>query len=87
MFRTAPFLLACLLAVPPVLPARAADATVRVELTLEQAVERVQRTTHARVVKAETVREADETVYRLRLLAPDGRVSTVRVHAASGQVD
>jgi uncharacterized membrane protein YkoI len=58
-----------------------------VELSLEQAVERVQRDTHARVVKAETLHETDETVYRLRLLAPDGRVSTVLVHAATGRVD
>jgi uncharacterized membrane protein YkoI len=87
MFRIAALAIACLLAVPPVLPARAADAPARTELTLEQAVERVQRASHVRVVKAETLHEGEETLYRLRLLAPDGRVSTVTVHAASGRVD
>ncbi len=87
MSRIVPVMLACLLAAASVLQAPAAEPPARPELTLEQAVERVQRDTHARVVKAETLRERDETLYRLRLLAPDGRVSTVMVHAASGRVD
>jgi uncharacterized membrane protein YkoI len=80
-------MLACLLAAAPFRPARAVEPAARAELTLEQAVERVQRDTHARVVKAETLREGEETIYRLRLLAADGRVSTVIVHALGGRVD
>jgi len=80
-------MLACLLAAAPVLPVRAVELAARAELTLEQAVERVQRDTHARVVKAETLHEGEETLYRLRLLAADGRVSTVIVHALGGRVD
>lgn len=68
---------------PPPAPAGASAATI----TLEQAVERAQRATGARAVRAEEVHEADELVYRVRLLAADGRVFTVRVNAHTGQVD
>jgi uncharacterized membrane protein YkoI len=87
MPRVPALALACLLAVPPVVPARAAEPPARAELSLEQAVQMMQRRSGARVVKAETLREGDQTLYRLRLLAADGRVSTVIVHAADGRVD
>ena len=55
-------------------------------LTLEQAVERVRQRFDARVVRAEELHEGAEVVYRIRLLAADGRVFTVRVNARSGAV-
>jgi uncharacterized membrane protein YkoI len=79
----------CLALAAPSLPAAwaAGPAPQRAGLSLEQAVELVQRRTGARVVRTETVREGDETIYRLRLLGRDGRVTTAVVHATSGQVD
>jgi uncharacterized membrane protein YkoI len=85
MRRSALVLLCLVLAAPPWIPARAAEPIAG--LTLEQAVELVQRRTGARVVRTETVREGDETVYRLRLLDRDGRVTTATVHASSGRID
>ena len=87
MFRAVTLVLTCMLAAPPILVARAAEPAAREALTLDQAVELVQRRSGARVVKAETVREGEQTLYRLRLLAPDGRVSAVVVHASTGTVD
>jgi len=56
-------------------------------LSLAQAVERAQHAYGARAVRAEEVREADEVIYRIRLLAADGRVFTVRVNARTGTVN
>jgi uncharacterized membrane protein YkoI len=56
-------------------------------LSLEEAVELVQRRFEARVVRAEAVQEGEELVYRIRLLAADGRVFTVRVSARTGGVE
>ncbi len=56
-------------------------------LTLDDAVELVKRRFDARVVRAEEAREGDELIYRIRLLAADGRVFTVRVNARSGSVE
>ena len=69
--------------------AAAPDAAPRQEanLTLDRAVEMVQRRFAARVVRAEETREGEEVVYRIRLLSADGRVFTVRVYARSGRVD
>jgi uncharacterized membrane protein YkoI len=72
-------------------PARAvAAAGVRADagpLSLDRAAELVSRRFDARVVRAEEAREGGETVYRIRLLAADGRVFTVRVNARTGHVD
>lgn len=54
-------------------------------LSLDEAIERVQRQFGARVVRAETREDRGRTVYVLRLLSPDGRVWTVRVDAQSGR--
>jgi uncharacterized membrane protein YkoI len=53
-------------------------------MSLDQAVEMVQRRFNARVVRAETRREQGRTFYNLRLLSADGKVWTVRVDADSG---
>ena len=101
--RPAPYLLLSLLvvAIPsvPVLGERAASAATTegpvaahptseaAGLSLAQAVERAQRQFDARVVRAEETREGDDVIYRIRLLAADGRVFTVRVNARTGRAD
>lgn len=67
---------------------RRADGTVLAEgMSLDHAVETVQRRYNAKVVRAEETREGGEVVYRIRLLSGDGRVFTVRVNARTGQID
>jgi Peptidase propeptide and YPEB domain len=56
-------------------------------LSLEEAVELVKRRYDARVVRAEEATEGEEAVYRIRLLATDGRVFTVLVNARTGQLE
>lgn len=55
-------------------------------LSLDEAIERVQRQFGARVVRAEAREARGRTVYVLRLLSEDGRVWTVRVDAQSGRL-
>ena len=57
-----------------------------VAITMDQAVRLVERRFRARVVRAETRRQAGRTIYVLRLLDGAGRVFTVRVDASSGQI-
>ena len=56
-------------------------------MSLDRAVELVQRRYDAKVVRAEETRDGDDVVYRIRLLSADGRVFTVRVNARTGQID
>ncbi len=82
--RTALLLLALsALTAPPALLAAGPPAA---EMTMEQAVKRVEQQYHARVVKAETEKAGERTVYVLRLLDDAGKVWTVHVDAASGAV-
>jgi len=53
-------------------------------LSLDEAVARAERRHDARAVRAEAIREDGRTVYRIRLLSPDGRVFEVRVDARTG---
>jgi uncharacterized membrane protein YkoI len=55
-------------------------------LSLAQAVRLAQHRFRARVVRAETQRQGDRTIYVLRMLDDAGRVFAVRVDAASGSV-
>lgn len=55
-------------------------------VTMDQAVRLAEQHFHARVVKAETEHANGRTVYVLRLLNDAGRVWTVRVDAASGEL-
>ena len=55
-------------------------------ITMNQAVRMVEQRFQARVVRAETRKDGDQTVYVLRLLDRSGRVFTVRVDAASGRI-
>lgn len=69
-------------------PARRGGAVVHAgAVSLDRAVEMVQRRYDAKVVRAEETREGDDVVYRIRLLSADGRVFTVRVNARTGQID
>lgn len=64
------------------------EAAVRAGgMSLDRAVEMVQRRYNAKVVRAEETREGEDVVYRIRLLSDDGRVFTVRVNARTGQID
>jgi uncharacterized membrane protein YkoI len=55
-------------------------------MSMDQAVKMAEQRFTARVVRAETQRDGDHTVYVLKLLNDAGRVWTVRVDAASGAV-
>jgi len=55
-------------------------------ISLEQAVKMAEQKYKARVVRAESQNEAGRTVYVLRLLNDSGRVWTVRVDAATGNM-
>jgi uncharacterized membrane protein YkoI len=68
-------------------PRRTGGAAHAGAVSLDRAVEMVQRRYDAKVVRAEETREGDDVVYRIRLLSADGRVFTVRVNARTGQID
>ena len=56
-------------------------------LSLDAAVELVKKHYEARVVRAEEAKEGEEPIYRIRLLAADGRVFTVKVYARTGRME
>lgn len=58
-------------------PARA------VALTLQDAVAKVERETHAKVLSAETKHNGRQTVYRIKVLTRDGQVRVIEVPAES----
>ena len=72
---TISFLLAALLAVATPVAAQRA-------MSLQDAVERVQRETGGRVLSAETVRVGRQKLYRVKVLTPQGRVQVITVPAA-----
>jgi hypothetical protein len=49
------------------------------KLTLEQAVQQVQRDTGGRVLSADSVRSGRSSKYRIKVLTEDGRVRVVEV--------
>jgi len=55
-------------------------------MSIDQAVEMVERRFNARVIRAEARDEGGRTIYVLRLLNESSRVWTVRVDAATGSV-
>jgi uncharacterized membrane protein YkoI len=83
-------LLICLLSAGAAAPLPAAPAQASLQRTtvvsMDEAVKMVEQRFRARVVKAETHREGEHTVYVLRLLNESGRVWTVHVDAASGAI-
>jgi uncharacterized membrane protein YkoI len=56
-------------------------------ISLDQAVEMVQRRYRAKAVRAETVRNGDRLEHRIRLLSADGKVRNVSVDAESGAMN
>jgi uncharacterized membrane protein YkoI len=56
-------------------------------VSLDQAVEMVQRRYRAKAVRAETVRDGDRRIHQIRLLSAEGKVWTVRVDAESGAMN
>jgi len=84
--RMLPLLLWLALAAAPAAPATPSGAQPAAahELSMDQAVQKVERQFHARVVKAESLRENGRTVYALKLLNDSGKVWTVHVDAATG---
>ena len=58
----------------------------RGSVSLDEAVSIAQRRNPGRVVRAETTMRNGRVVHEIRILGDDGRVVTVRVDAASGEV-
>ena len=56
-------------------------------MSLDQAVEMAQRRYRAKAVKAETIRNGEKRVHRIRLLSSDGKVWNVSVDAESGAMN
>lgn len=57
------------------------------ELTVDQAVAKVQRELGGRVLSADSESRDGRIRYRVKVLLPDGRVRIVYVDAATGQVN
>jgi uncharacterized membrane protein YkoI len=51
-------------------------------ISLQDAVDRVQRETGGKILSAETVRQGRASVYRIKVLTREGRVQVVTVPAA-----
>ncbi len=93
VWHLAVFLLVTAMAVPVAgaqqLIDRRASNEFRIEpsgMSLDQAVEMVQRRYRAKAVKAETVRQGERRVHQIRLLSTEGKVWNVRVDAQTGAV-
>jgi uncharacterized membrane protein YkoI len=63
---------ACLTAVPAL---RAAT------MSMQEAIAKVERETHGKVLSAETKRTGNRAVYRIKVLTRDGRVQVIEVPA------
>ncbi|MCE3003269.1 MAG: hypothetical protein LW860_11330 [Xanthomonadaceae bacterium] len=60
----------------------AAPAAAPRAISLQDAVDRVQRETGGKILSAETVRQGRASVYRIKVLTREGRVQVVTVPAA-----
>ncbi len=58
-----------------------APAAHAAALTLQDAVAKVERDTHGKVLSAETKRTGNRTVYRIKVLTHDGQVQVIEVPA------
>ncbi|MHB8534113.1 MAG: PepSY domain-containing protein [Sulfuricaulis sp.] len=63
------------------------EAASRNGLSLDQAVTRVRRDTGGRVLSAESRDNRGHTVYRIKVLLPNGSVRVVNVDAQSGATE
>ena len=86
------WLLAGLLAWAALAPAQArrderaprGEASQRDGISLDEAVARVRQDTGGRVLAAETRSDGGRTIYRIKVLLPNGSVRVVNVDAQSG---
>lgn len=62
-------------------------APVFAQLTVDQAVAKVQRELGGRVLSADSESRDGQVQYRIKVLLPDGRVRIVYVDAATGRVN
>jgi hypothetical protein len=72
-------LVLCVALLPALL---ALPASAQRAISLQDAVERVQRETGGKILTAETVRQGRASVYRIKVLTREGRVQVVTVPAA-----
>lgn len=74
---------------PPAGHRESGEARVHAELTLEQAVARVQAKTHGKVLGADEQRRGTIIEYRIKVLTPNGhvRVVPVRTRATKAEND
>ena len=59
----------------------AAPASFAAAMTLQDAIAKVERDTHGKVLSAETKRTGNRVVYRIKVLTRDGRVQVIEVPA------
>jgi uncharacterized membrane protein YkoI len=58
-----------------------AAGSVHAEVTLQQAVEKVQRDTGGKVLSAEPIQVGKKKIYRIKVLTRDGQVRVIQVTA------
>jgi uncharacterized membrane protein YkoI len=73
-----PVLMAILLCCACVVAVPAAHAA---PISLQEAIAKVERETHGKVLSAETKRSGNRAVYRIKVLTRDGRVQVIEVPA------
>jgi len=71
-------LIAALLACACLISAPALRAAT---LSLQEAIAKVERDTHGKVLSAETKRSGSRAIYRIKVLTHDGRVQVIEVPA------
>ena len=54
-------------------------------ISLDEAIARARREADGTVISAETVRQGDRSVHRIKILTRDGRVKRLQYDAASGR--
>ncbi|MGH8040972.1 MAG: PepSY domain-containing protein [Rudaea sp.] len=59
----------------------AAGTAWAAQLTLQQAIAKVERDTHGKVLSAETKHFGRRTIYRIKVLTRDGQVRVIEVPA------
>ena len=59
----------------------AATASFGATLSLQDAIAKVERDTHGKVLSSETRRNGNRTVYRIKVLTRDGQVQVIEVPA------
>jgi uncharacterized membrane protein YkoI len=59
----------------------AAPALEAANLSLQEAIAKVERETHGKVLSAETKRSGSRAIYRIKVLTRDGRVQVIEVPA------